>query len=251
MRKVCSFFYVLWILLLLSTSMVVFIPYAFLRLMQFQRAADAYLNTLAHGYGRLVFFSARVKLEVRGLENLPKEDRALVFVANHQSITDVVVLKTVIPYPMGFMAKIELFRVPFIQVWLAGLRCIAIDRSNLRKSMEAIRKGSSQVASGYPMVIFPEGTRSRCNGMRAFKGGSLKLAEWAKGRIVPITLDGTDSHFSPADRYLPDGPRRNEGAAETAVGDRQLRTGGTECGGDAAQRTEKGKISRKVTRGFP
>ena len=56
---------------------------------------------------------------------------------------------------------------------------------------EAIRKGSSQVASGYPMVIFPEGTRSRCNGMRAFKGGSLKLAEWAKGRIVPITLDGT------------------------------------------------------------
>ena len=85
MRKVCSFFYVLWILLLLSTSMVVFIPYAFLRLMQFQRAADAYLNTLAHGYGRLVFFSARVKLEVRGLENLPKEDRALVFVAKTAS----------------------------------------------------------------------------------------------------------------------------------------------------------------------
>lgn len=191
MRKVLSFFYVLWIIILLTTSMLVFIPYAFLRLMQFQRAADAYLTTLAHGYGRLVFFSARVKLDIKGAENLPKEDRALVFVANHQSITDVIVLKTVIPYPMGFMAKIELFRVPFVQVWLAGLRCIAIDRSNLRKSMEAIRKGSSQVASGYPMVIFPEGTRSRCNGMRAFKGGSLKLAEWAKGRIVPITLDGT------------------------------------------------------------
>lgn len=191
MRKVWSFFYVLWIIILLTTSMLVFIPYAFLRLMQFQRAADAYLTTLAHGYGRLVFFSARVKLDIKGAENLPKEDRALVFVANHQSITDVIVLKTVIPYPMGFMAKIELFRVPFVQVWLAGLRCIAIDRSNLRKSMEAIRKGSNRVASGYPMMIFPEGTRSRCNGMRAFKGGSLKLAEWAKGRIVPITLDGT------------------------------------------------------------
>ena len=171
--------------------MVVFRPYALLPLMQFQSGANSSINVVSRGYGKLIFFSARVRLNVKGAENLPKEDRSIVFVANHQGITDVPVLKTVIPYPMGFMAKIELFRVPFIQVWLAGLRCIAIDRANLRKSMEAIRKGSQQVASGYPMMIFPEGTRSRCNGMRAFKGGSLKLAEWVNARIVPITLDGT------------------------------------------------------------
>lgn len=191
MKKFLSFFYALWILILLVTSMIVFVPYALLRLMQFQSGANSYINVISRGYGKLIFFSARVRLNVKGAENLPKEDRSIVFVANHQSITDVPVLKTVIPYPMGFMAKIELFRVPFIQVWLAGLRCIAIDRANLRKSMEAIRKGSQQVASGYPMVIFPEGTRSRSNGMRAFKGGSLKLAEWVNARIIPITLDGT------------------------------------------------------------
>lgn len=191
MKKFLSFFYALWILFLFLTSMVVFIPYALLRLMQFQTGADAYINFFARAYGKLIFFTARIRLNVNGARNLPKEDRSIVFVANHQSITDVPVLKTVIPYPLGFMAKTELFRIPFIQVWLVGLRCIAIDRGNLRRSMEAIRKGSQQVASGYPMVIFPEGTRSRCNGMRAFKGGSLKLAEWVNARIVPITLDGT------------------------------------------------------------
>lgn len=190
MRKFLTVLYTLMVLILLVTSPIIFIPYGILRMIQAQSQADSYMNLFSRLYGKWLFFVARVKIQVKGKENLPKDDRALVFVVNHQSITDVPILKTVIPYPMGFMAKIELFRVPFIQLWLLGLRCIAIDRKNIRKSMDAIRRGSEQVADGYPMVIFPEGTRSHGNGMRAFKGGALKLAELAKGRIIPVTLDG-------------------------------------------------------------
>ena len=61
----------------------------------------------------------------------------------------------------------------------------------MRQSVQAIQEGVLSVLDGHPLVIFPEGTRSRGNTVGEFKAGSFKLALQAGVPIVPFTLDGS------------------------------------------------------------
>jgi 1-acyl-sn-glycerol-3-phosphate acyltransferase len=66
-----------------------------------------------------------------------------------------------------------------------------MDRSNIRKSGEAIIQGIKNLKSGYSMVIFPEGTRSKKDQMGQFKTGSFKLASKSNRPIIPVTINGS------------------------------------------------------------
>ena len=134
--------------------------------------------------------TAGAKINIIGLENVPK-DETLLFVSNHQSNFDIPLLLSCIDVPKGFIAKKELENWPFISTWMKYINCIFMDRDNLRKSAEAIVDGIKILNSGYSMVVFPEGTRSKGKPIGEFKGGSFKLATKSKCTIVPITINGT------------------------------------------------------------
>ena len=93
--------------------------------------------------------------------------------------------------PKGFIAKKELEKWPMISTWMKYINCIFMDRSNLRKSAEAIVMGTKLLKNGYSMVIFPEGTRSKGGPIKDFKAGSFKLATKSGSLIVPVTINGT------------------------------------------------------------
>ena len=128
-------------------------------------------------------------VNVKGLENIPEE--AVLFVSNHQSYFDIGVFLGYIPKPMGFVAKAELSKIPVLKRWMEEIRCVFLDRSDIRKSAKAITDGIEILKSGRSLVIFPEGTRSQGAQMLDFKAGSFKLATKAKVPIVPVSIDGT------------------------------------------------------------
>ena len=76
---------------------------------------------------------AGAKVNVIGLENLPK-DQTVLFVSNHQSNFDIPLLLSSIDIPKGFIAKKELENWPIISTWMKYINCIFMDRDNLRKS---------------------------------------------------------------------------------------------------------------------
>lgn len=131
-----------------------------------------------------------VKINVEGLENVPKEG-AVLFVSNHQGNFDIPILMTCIDKPKGFIAKKELENIPTISEWMSFMGCIFMDRSNLRKSATAIIDGIKILKQGQSLVIFPEGTRSKGGPMKEFKAGSFKLATKSKVPIIPITINGS------------------------------------------------------------
>ncbi len=137
-----------------------------------------------------VMQSLKPNISVYGLENLPKEG-AMLFVSNHQSNFDIPLLLSEIPVPKGFIAKKELSKVPFISRWMKEIKCLFMDRDDMKQSMQIIVEGIKQLKEGYSMVIFPEGTRGKGKAMAEFKAGSFKLATKAKVPIVPVTIDGT------------------------------------------------------------
>lgn len=130
------------------------------------------------------------KVNVFGEENIPR-DRNVVFISNHQGDFDIAILMALVPTNKGFVAKIELNKLPILRVWMNYINCVFIDRRDLKQSIKAINKAIDIVKKGNNMVIFPEGTRSKCDKMGDFKAGSFKLATKTNVPIVPITMDGS------------------------------------------------------------
>ena len=130
------------------------------------------------------------KVNVYGLENIPPEI-PVVFVSNHQGNFDTALFMSYINKPKGYIAKIEMKKVPIISTWMEYMNCVFMDRSNLRKSAQAIIEGIKILKSGHSLVIFPEGTRSKGGPVGEFKAGSFKLATKAKVPIIPVTIDGS------------------------------------------------------------
>lgn len=133
---------------------------------------------------------AGVKVNVHGIDNIPK-DKTVLFVGNHQGNFDIPIYITQIPRVIGFISKIEVEKIPVVRTWMNFLHCVFMDRSNLRKSGEAIIKGVKNLKNGHSIVIFPEGTRSKGGPIKEFKAGSFKLATKSKCPIVPVTMDGS------------------------------------------------------------
>lgn len=149
-----------------------------------------FIHKVTNSWAKLIMKIAGAKINIIGLENIPK-DQTVLFVSNHQSNFDIPLLLSSIDIPKGFIAKKELERLPFISTWMKYINCIFMDRDNLRKSAEAIVEGVRLLKSGYSMVIFPEGTRSKGKCVDEFKSGSFKLATKSKCLVVPLTINGT------------------------------------------------------------
>ena len=135
-----------------------------------------------------------IKLEVNGREKLP-ESNQVVFISNHQSYLDIPILLDAIPKFIGFIAKTELNKMPFINIWMRALKCALIDRKNPAEAIEKIQSRIKLVEKGYPVVLFPEGTRSQNGNLGKFKTAGLRLFYESDLILVPVTIDGSYKIF--------------------------------------------------------
>jgi 1-acyl-sn-glycerol-3-phosphate acyltransferase len=165
-------------------------PGIFFLLTGMKKKRARYMGFLARIWSRHFLWLVGAKVSVSGSENVPRDDRVC-FIANHQSGFDILLILAYSGKGPGFIAKKELLYAPFLNLWMVLMRCVFIERRNVRKSLLAIEKGVESLRDGNPMAIFPEGTRSRDGKMGDFKPGSLKLATRAEAVVVPVTLSGT------------------------------------------------------------
>ena len=151
---------------------------------------------LARLWCRLILVTVRARVTVEMSGPLPK--KPAVFMANHTSVLDIPALFSVLPTTCRFIAKKELFYIPFLgwNLWAAGH--FPVDRSNPRKTIKSIKRVVQGIREGKSLVVFPEGTRSATGVMGPFKTGSFKIAVRARVPIVPVSIRG-------AHRALPKG----------------------------------------------
>lgn len=139
------------------------------------------------------------KATVIGTENIPT-DRAVLFVGNHRSIMDVVLAGHLIPVPVGFISKIELKKIPLLNLMMEDINCLFLDRKDDRQALKVILKAIELIKGGQSMFVFPEGTRSKVEGeLLPFHAGSFKIATKPKVPVVPVTITGMgdvlEDHF--------------------------------------------------------
>lgn len=146
---------------------------------------------------RMILHVAGVTVTVKGWERVPKGQPVL-YVGNHRSYFDILVGYTTIPTLLGFVAKKEMRRYPFLADWMENVNCLFLDRENLKEGLKTILEGIEKVKRGVSIWIFPEGTRNRNEDileLLPFKEGSLKIAEKSGCPVVPVAITGTAEVF--------------------------------------------------------
>ncbi len=138
-------------------------------------------------YGMLYKFVYR--LEVYGKENIPKTNDYVV-VGNHLSTLDPPLLANVLPNPVAFMGKQELFTHPVLKILLDWLGVFAVNRDNV--GVSTIRTAKSIKNTKWVLGLFPQGTRESGIEIHKVTKGFVGLAKATKCNILPIGIIGTD-----------------------------------------------------------
>jgi len=141
-----------------------------------------------------------VKVVIKGLEHLANPP--YVFMCNHQSALDIYTLLACLPLSFKWIAKRQLFKIPFIGWAMTRTGYISIDREKPREALKAMEEAARKIRAGMNIIIFPEGTRSFDGNLLTFKKGGFTLALRAMVPIVPIGVYGT-SQLQPKGSFIP------------------------------------------------
>lgn len=149
---------------------------------------------------KVMLLLAGTKQIVIGEENVPK-DQPVLYVPNHRSFFDILMIYSRVPGLTGFVSKDSMLKFPLLNRWMTKLYCLFLNRENPREGLKTILQGIEHIKSGVSMCIFPEGTRNKTDAeMLPFKEGSLKMAEKTGCLIIPVALTNTAEIF---ENHLP------------------------------------------------
>lgn len=128
-----------------------------------------------------------VKLDVRGAEHL-QAARPAVFLFNHQSQLDVLILAKLLRSGFTAVAKKEAAGVPGFGLAFRLADVAFVDRGNTAAAKAALEPAVQRLREGISLVVAPEGTRSATPALGPFKKGAFHVAMQAGVPIVPIVI---------------------------------------------------------------
>jgi 1-acyl-sn-glycerol-3-phosphate acyltransferase len=131
------------------------------------------------------------KVNISGLEALSRQPGPVVFIANHMSLLETLILAGIaLPFKrVTFVIKEELRHYPVIGHFMRSLKLIAVSRQNPREDLKVVMgEGSNFISNGVSVFIFPQATRSVEFNVQAFNTLGVKLAARAGVPVIPVAI---------------------------------------------------------------
>lgn len=160
-----------------------------------------------------IVLSLYFRVRVYGMENLPREG-ALIVIANHRSGFDPPMVGALLPRPVHFMTKVELFSYPLLPIVFKYVQAYPVRRG--RADRQAIRHSLDILRRGEVILLFPEGHRTETGDLQEARSGVVYLSQKSGCQLLPIGISG-DYGFRRTIRYVvgkpftidPEIPRRD------------------------------------------
>jgi len=155
----------------------------------------------------MFFFFARLwaKIILYGMGFYPQiereqqieKGRSYMLVANHASMTDIMLMLVICKNPFVFVGKKELAKIPIFGFFYKRT-CILVDRSSSKSRFEVFKRAQARLNQGLSICIFPEGgvTDDHNVLLDEFKDGAFRLAIEHQIPIVPMTFVDNRKRFS-------------------------------------------------------
>ena len=155
---------------------------------------------IASNYYRVLCALLRIRVRVN---SAPMHDRAVLYVSNHVSWADILVIGSLAP--VAFVAKREVARWPLVGATAKLQRTVFVDRTRRHQTAEAVADIVKRLTDGVSVVLFAEGTSSDGNRVLPFRSALLGAVEEASAYagdilIQPMSISYTDLHGIPMGR---------------------------------------------------
>ncbi|MCR4421355.1 MAG: 1-acyl-sn-glycerol-3-phosphate acyltransferase [Spirochaetales bacterium] len=157
---------------------------------------EQYTYKIVNNWGKTLIKIAKMNLEQIGKVNIEK-DRSYVFISNHTSPYDIPVIYGTLPVLAGFVANIELSKMPVMNFWMKKAHSIFVDIYNQKSKVSTLKRILENLKNKQHVIIFPEGKMSKDGNLQEFNRGGLKAAQIGQSVIIPIALIGVRDVIPP------------------------------------------------------
>ena len=132
------------------------------------------------------------RVEIKGKEDPDTE----MFLLNHQSDLDIAIMETITKRDLAWVAKKELFDIPFFGLALKLPQDIAVERESKTSLVKLLKDAKHVLKTNRVITMFPEGTRSAKDVMLPFKSGAKIVADANALRVQPIVILQSSKYYN-------------------------------------------------------
>lgn len=141
-------------------------------------------------WSKLTCILSLCPVTIKGKEKLEKK-QSYIFVANHQGAYDIFLIYGYLGFPIKWVMKQSLRKIPFVGLACEAAGFIFVDNSSPKAAAKTVEQAKAKLKNGISVVIFPEGSRTETGKMLPFKKGAFQMGLDLNLPIVPLSINGT------------------------------------------------------------
>lgn len=184
----------IWFYLMMALPILVMFPFLVLSILK--EKWYPYFFVMARIWAKSILYTSGFYYQVTREQKLDKQS-SYMFVANHTSMTDIMLMLAITPKPFVFVGKKELAKIPLFGFFYKRT-CILVDRGNAKSRQAVFDHAQKRINQGLSICIFPEGgvPYDESIVLDDFKDGAFRLAIEHNLPIVPLTFPDNKKRFS-------------------------------------------------------
>ena len=186
-------FYRIWFYVLVALPIIVLFPFLLISISK--ESWYPYFFKLARFWARFILVGMGMPTKINYLQKTERK-KSYMFIANHTSMIDIMLMLVAVKNPFVFVGKAELAKIPLFGFFYKRT-CILVDRGDAESRKRVFLRAQRRLKQGLSICIFPEGMVPEEHiDLAEFKDGAFRLAINHKIPIVPLTFADNKKRFS-------------------------------------------------------
>ena len=184
----------IWFYIMMGIPIIIMLPFLIVSILK--EKWYSYFFIMARIWAKCILYGSGFYYRVENEQQL-ESHKSYMFVANHTSMADIMLMLAVVKHPFVFVGKKELSKIPLFGFFYKRT-CILVDRGSQRSRMEVFNRAERRLKQGLSICIFPEGgvPADETILLDSFKDGAFRLAIEHQIPIVPMTFADNKERFS-------------------------------------------------------
>ena len=184
----------IWFYIMMGIPIIIMLPFLLVSILK--EKWYSYFFIMARIWAKCILYGSGFYYRVENEQQL-ESHKSYMFVANHTSMADIMLMLAVVKHPFVFVGKKELSKIPLFGFFYKRT-CILVDRGSQKSRMEVFNRAEKRLKQGLSICIFPEGGVPSDESilLDTFKDGAFRLAIEHQIPIVPMTFADNKERFS-------------------------------------------------------
>ncbi|MAP81767.1 MAG: 1-acyl-sn-glycerol-3-phosphate acyltransferase [Aequorivita sp.] len=192
-KKIFAAFYRIYFYLIIALATIILFPFLIISILK--RSWHPFFFKVARLWSVIIIYGMGCYPVIKR-EVLYEKGKSYMFVANHTSMTDIMLMFYATKNPFVFVGKKELAKIPLFG-YIYKRTCILVDRGNTKSRVEAFRRAEKRLSEGLSVCIYPEGgvPDDLSIVLDEFKDGAFRLSIEHQIPIAPMTFHDNKKRF--------------------------------------------------------